>query len=95
MLEPITPSHIPEKIPQSKDENPLGEAAKAGDGEGYRFNLFSRFKKPKQITKPDERDKLIVYNDVEAVQLTLSPEAHIEIEKQRRLKEIHKNSQDE
>ena len=93
MLEPISPSHRPEKPPQDKEEVPLAETDNIEDSEGYRFNFFGRSRKRKE-KKTGATQKQNVYNNQEAVNLTLSPEAEEELEKQRRLKEQSLKDQD-
>jgi hypothetical protein len=94
MLEPITPSHRPEKPTIAKDEKPLGQADNIGDSEGYRFNFFGGPKKKKQSKKKDAAEAKNVYNSENAVKLNLSPEAESELEKQRQLKEKNSKKQD-
>ena len=92
MLEPVNPSHIPDKPSKDIEEKPLGQADNIGDSEGYRFNFFGRLRKKKGKKSESEKEK--VYNDDKAVELTLSPEAEKELEKQRRLKEKNCKNQD-
>lgn len=96
MLEPLSPNHIPEKIPEEKEDQHV-EAAKAArssaDGGGSRFNFFRRSKKRKQSSRNGESDASSVYNEEEAVNLQLSPEAIEKLKRQRELKK-NKNNQD-
>ena len=48
MLEPISPSHIPDKPPNDKEEKPLAQTDNIEDSEGYRFNFFGRSRKKKK-----------------------------------------------
>lgn len=94
MLEPLSPSHIPDKIPEEKEDAHV-EAAKAAkaaaDGGGSRFNFFRRSKKRKQSAHNGDSEASSVYNDEEAVNLQLSPEAIEKLKKQRELKKNRKN----
>lgn len=93
MLEPISPSHIPDKAPNIKEEKPLAQTDNIEDSEGYRFNFFSRSKKKNKETSATQEEN--VYNEEDSVKLSLSPEAEKEIEKQRRLKEEFNKNQDQ
>lgn len=92
MLEPISPSHIPDKPPNDKEEKPLAQTDNIEDSEGYRFNFFGRSRKKKKENSASQKQN--VYNDEKSVKLNLSPEAEKEIEKQRRLKEELNKNQD-
>ena len=93
MLEPVSPSHIPNKPSKSTDEKPLAQADNISDSDGYRFNFFGSLRKKKE-KKRSESNEENVYNDDKAVKLNLSPEAEKELEKQRRLKEENTKNQD-
>lgn len=93
MLEPISPSHIPEKAPRTNEEKPLAETDNIEDSEGYRFSFFNRSKKKKKHS--DASTDKNVYNEESSVRLNLSPEAEKELERQRRLKEEIDKNQDQ
>lgn len=94
MLEPLSPSHIPEKPTEVKEDNPLKPGEEIGDSEGYSFNFFQRSKKRKQSQKTDERSASSVYNKSNAVNLELSEEAQAKLQKQRELKKNRSKNQD-
>jgi len=94
MLEPLSPSHIPEKTPEIQEDKHLNPTEPTGDSAGYRFNFFSRSKKRKQSGKTGESDSSSVYNDDNAVNLQLSPEALDKIQRQRDLKKKRRKNQD-
>ena len=94
MLEPISPSHIPEKPQPPKEDQPLPKMQESGDSEGFRFVFYRRGKKKSQEKQSDETDDTsssVLYNEEQAVNLNLSPEALAKIERQRRLKEKRKD----
>ncbi|MCM8538094.1 MAG: hypothetical protein NE334_19280 [Lentisphaeraceae bacterium] len=92
MLEPITPSTPPDKPTKTTEEKPIAQSENVSDSEGYRFNFFGGPKKKKQ--KKNAASTKNVYNEENAVKLSLSPEAEKELEKQRRLKDLKDKSQD-
>ena len=69
MLEPLSPSHIPDKIPEVKEDVSLKPTEQAGDSDGYSFNFFKRSKKRKQSEKKDESKGASVYNQSSAVKV--------------------------
>ena len=93
MLEPLSPSHIPDKLPEVKEDAQLKKSEPTGDSEGYSFNFFKRSKKRKQSEKKDESDKASVYNDNCAVKVDLSDEAKEKLLRQRELKKNRKNQE--
>jgi len=48
MLEPLSPSHIPNKLPDVKEDSKLNPAEQTGDSAGYAFRFFSKSKNKKQ-----------------------------------------------
>lgn len=87
MLEPLSPNHIPPKTPETRQDEDLNPAKSTGDSAGYSFNFFSKSKKRQQSNKGDESTSSSVYNDSEAVKLSLSSEALGKIKKQRYLRQ--------
>lgn len=92
MLEPLSPSHIPEKPTEINDEHPLKPGEEIGDSNGYSFNFFKKSKKSKQSKKNDESSDSSVYNQDNAVTLELSDEAKAKLQRQRELKKNRRKS---
>lgn len=95
MLEPLSPNHIPEKLPEVNDDSKLKAAEQAGDSEGFSFRFFGRSKKKKQSKKNSASSSSSVYNESNAVNLELSPEAQEKLQRQRDLKNKRKNQDQE
>jgi len=91
MLEPLSPNHIPNKLPEVKEDSELKPAEQTGDSEGFSFRFFGRSKKKKQSEKNSASDSPSVYNDDNAVNLELSPEAQEKLQRQRDLKNKRRN----
>ena len=94
MLEPLSPTHIPDQTPEVNEDKHLNPADAAGDSEGFSSNFFKRSKKRKQTKKDDESSSSSVYNQDNAVNLQLSQEARDKIQRQRELKNKRRKSQE-
>lgn len=94
MLEPLSPSHIPDKLPEVKEDSPLKPSEQAGDSNGYSFNFFRRSKKRKQSEKKGESSNSSVYNQDSAVKVELSEEAKEKLQRQRELKKNRRKNQE-
>ncbi len=84
MLEPVSPSHIPEKIPEIPQDKELEPTTNEDDGGGYSFNFFKKSKKKtKELNSTNATIPNNAYNDDNPVNLQLSPEALEKMEKLR------------
>jgi hypothetical protein len=87
MLDPISPFHIPKGPGEPNEDTPLEKTQESTDNEGYSFRFFGKGKKIKKVTKKkDETNDVKDYNEEDAVNIDLSPEAIEKIERQRNLK---------
>jgi len=91
MLDPLSPSHFPDKPNLEKPEKPLEETREAGDSEGYRFNFYGRGKRKKK--KSSDNQPSNDYNETSPVLLQLSEEARAKLKKQRLINELRKKPQ--
>ena len=82
MLDPLSPNYEPDKPSLETPEKPLQDPSEINDNQGYRFNFFGRALGKKK-KKKDESKKKNTYNETNAVELQLSPEAQEKIKKLR------------
>ena len=94
MLEPLSPSHIPDKPTEINEDAKLKASEEIGDSNGYSFNFFKRSKKRKQSQKNGESSDSSVYNQNNAVNLELSDEAQQKLQRQRELKRNRSKNQE-
>lgn len=71
MLDPINTRNRTDNTDPVKEKGALGESAKAGEGEGYRFNFFGKGKKSDKKNETKKKQS----QNTEPVVLQLSEEA--------------------
>ena len=81
MLDPLSPSHQSDKSSPEIPEKALQDPSEVHDNKGYRFNFFGKAPQKKQNKNESKQQK--AYNESNAVELHLSPEAQERIKKQR------------